>query len=533
LESQVAKPPSPDGSPPGASPPSPPPTAGGDETTRTAGRGGIAIAAAKLYFILVGLVQQIALKRVLGLAPYGDLGQIQSFASILYNPVISAGLQGVSRAVSGSPPEDQAAAQRRAIGIHMAAVVPPALLLFVFAEPIAELLHARHLTLGMRIVAAVVLSYGLYAPFVGALNGHRRFGHQAALDALAATLRTVGLLGGAALFAERVGGVAGALSGFVASTTIMIVVAFALAGLGRRGSGGPSLTAYLRFIAPLFGGQFLLNLLMQADLQLLAIFAGEAATRSGLDAEAAGTLKGAYRAAQLFCFLPYQLLLSVAFVLFPLLAAAVRDGDQSAIARYVKTGSRVALVIAGLIVSVTASLPGPLLRLVFDADAASLGARAMLLMALGLGCFAIFGILTTVLNSLGRERTALWLTAGALALVGLGCLLLVRGQPFGEDMVVRTAMATGAGLAVATVGAVIAVHRHAGASLPPLSALRVCGALTLTIVGARFLPAPGALATLVYAALIGALYLAILVVSRELGRDDLALVTRVFRRKRS
>jgi stage V sporulation protein B len=37
------------------------------DVTRTAGRGGLAVAFAKIYFIFVGLVQQIALPRLLGL----------------------------------------------------------------------------------------------------------------------------------------------------------------------------------------------------------------------------------------------------------------------------------------------------------------------------------------------------------------------------------------------------------------------------------------------------------------------------------
>ena len=40
---------------------------------RVSGRGGLAVTAAKVYFILTGLVQQIVLKAVLGLDGYGAL----------------------------------------------------------------------------------------------------------------------------------------------------------------------------------------------------------------------------------------------------------------------------------------------------------------------------------------------------------------------------------------------------------------------------------------------------------------------------
>ena len=97
----------------------------------------------------------------------------------------------------------------------------------------------------------------------------------------------------------------------------------------------------------------LLNLLFQADQLLLRRFSADAALRAGLELTAADPLVGAYRATQLFCFLPYQLVISVSIVLFPMLARAHRDADGVALARYVRQGVRLALIGAGLIVSVT------------------------------------------------------------------------------------------------------------------------------------------------------------------------------------
>jgi hypothetical protein len=70
------------------------------DATRTAGRGGLAVTGAKVYFILLGLVQQIALPRVLGLDGYGALSRVLSIASITYNPVTTMSIQAVSRTVA-------------------------------------------------------------------------------------------------------------------------------------------------------------------------------------------------------------------------------------------------------------------------------------------------------------------------------------------------------------------------------------------------------------------------------------------------
>lgn len=504
--------------------------AGAEAATRAAGRGGIAIAGAKLYFMVVGLVQQIALKHILGLQTYGALGRVQGLASIIYNPIIATDVQGVSRAISGASDEARLATQRRVLGIHTALIIPFALGFFVAAPQVADLIGGPHLTTGLRIVSAVMLFYGLYTPLVGVVNGEKRFTLQAGLDVLAATLRTFGLLGGAWYFTARGSGLEGALGGFVVSAAAMAVVALPLAGLGRRGEGGPSVGEHLAFIAPLFGGQLALNFLFQSELQLLGRFAADAATAAGLEREAADTLAGAYRNAQLFCFLPYQLLLSVTFVLFPLLASAYRDRDDAAVARYVRTGVRLAMIIAGAMVSVTAGIPHALLELVFGADSAALASGPMFVLALGQGAFAIFGILATVLTSLKRERMSAILTTVALALVVLLCFVLVRGEPYGGGLLLRTAIASGAGLLVATLLAARAVESAAGAVVPILTVVRVLAALGVAIGAGRLLPSAGKLMTLVYAPLIAGVFLALLVVTRELGKDDLAMVKRVLGR---
>ncbi|HEY6558210.1 MAG TPA: oligosaccharide flippase family protein [Polyangiaceae bacterium] len=515
-----------------ASAPPPPPNTAAD-VTRAAGRGGLAVAFAKVYFILQGLIQQVALPRVLGLDGYGALSSVLSIASIAYNPVTTTSIQGVSRAVAQSGPDAEAATIRRTLSIHAVIAVFLAALFFFMAAPLGHWVGAPHVVNGLRILSGVMLLYGFYTPLVGVLNGQKKFLHQAGLDILTATLRTIGLVAGAYWFARRFDlGVEGAAVGFVCAAAIVLFVAFALVGRGKSGVPSLTLKQHVTFILPLLLGQVVLNLLLQADLTLLRSFAADAAERAQLPLRAADPLVGAYRATQLFSFLPYQMLIAITFILFPLLASAHRSGDKAAVARYVKTGVRLALVIAGLMVSVTSGLAGPLLRLVFPAEAADLGTRTMQLATLGFGAFAILGILTTVLNSLGRERASAAITASAFALVVLLCFLRVRGGPFGEELLWNTAIATSSGLVLATLGAAMLVKRTAGAVVAPSSLARVLVAMTVAITVGRLLPYQGKVMTLAYAAVVAVVYVAVLLLTRELTGADASTVKAVVRRKR-
>jgi O-antigen/teichoic acid export membrane protein len=215
-----------------------------------------------------------------------------------------------------------------------------------------------------------------------------------------------------------------------------------------------------------------------------------------------------------------------------MLATAVRDADRAAIGRYVATGVRVALVIAGLMVSMTAGLSNQLLKLVFGEQAAVLGGRSLELLALGFGAFAIFGVLTTVLNSLKRERQSAAVTAVAAACVAALCFLRVRGSEFGEGLLFRTASATSVGLLIATAGAAVLVYRAAGAVVAPRSALRVVLSVALTVSVGRWLPEHGKAFTVLCAAGLALFYALLLLATGELGHKDLAMVSGVLSRRK-
>lgn len=513
-----------------------------DEAVRSAGRGGLALLGAKLYFMVIGLVQQIALKAVLGLSGYGAYSTAQSIASITYNPVVQTSIQGVSREIAGHAPEQRPAVLRQLLVIHALAALALSLLFLLLAGPVSRGLGAPHVATTLRILSVVVGVYGVYAPLIGVLNGLRRFLPQALLDVSAATLRTVGLLAGAWLALRLtdddspIARVEGANLGFAVASLGILLVALLLTGVGREGPPVVTLARYARFALPVLGGQLLLNLLFQADSLVLRRLAADAALTASLPQEAADPLVGAYRAAQLFCFLPYQLLMSVTFVLFPLLAAARATGDTVKIRAYVEGGVRLATLLATLMVSVLVALPGGLIGLVYGEDAASLGAPAMRPLALGLGSFALLGVMTSALNSLGRPGLSLRITGLAALLIVGSTYSLGHGQALGAALPFRVALATAASLLLATIYTGVLLKRTAGGVIPWKNLLRIlfCGALAATATSWLLSGGSGhagPLQTLFGAVFCSLLAMALLVVTRELTGKDLARLLTVFGRR--
>jgi stage V sporulation protein B len=502
-----------------------------DDTIRKTGRGGLAVAGAKIYFIVLGLVQNLALKSALGVDGYGALSRVQTIASVTYNPITTMSIQAVSRSVLQAPPEELKATVRRILTWHAVFGLVVALAFAALVPITAKLFGAVHVQGPLLILSAILLIYAVYTPLIGIANGQKRFVLQAAFDVTSATLRTAGLVVGAVV-AQRMSysGPTGSAIGFVLSATVVLFIAASLIGAGAPGIAKLSLRHYAGLAWPLLLGQALLNLLMQADSLLLGRTSSVAALAAGVPLSKADELVGAYRFTQQFSFLPYQILIAITFILFPMLTGAAQQKDSAAIARYVRTGLRLSLILVGAMVSVTAGLAPRLLDLLFGPTVAELGGRALTLLALGFGAFAIFGILTTVLNSLGRERQSMWATGLAVLVVAALCFTRTYGAPLSENLLWLTAQGTSAGLVVATTIAALLVYRAAGALVSPWTLLRTVLSLGAAAFLARSLFPAGKLLTLVAAAITPIVYFILLVLTRELTRADLDTLRKVARR---
>jgi stage V sporulation protein B len=522
---------------PAPSPASPAEAEPGAEKARTAGRGGIAIAGAKVSFILIGFAQQLLLNRVLGLDGYGEVSRITGAVSVLNNVVVTTSIQGVSHAVSSAPAGKGPEAFRRALRVHLAVAVVLSAAFALGAGFIADFVKAPQIAGSLRVVAVVTLLYGAYSPLVGSLNGTRRFTTQAALDVGYSVLRTAGLVGGAALFLRAGGsGVSGAVAGFVVAAAVILPIALSRSGIGRAATGEPAggaaVRAYLGFLFPLAVSQTVLSLLLQTDFTLLSRFAGQAAEAAGRGPAVASDLVGVYKNVQLFAFLPYQVLISITFILFPMLAGARASGDLAAVRDYTRTGMRLSLLTTGLMCGAVSALGPHVLRFAFQDEVWTQGGETLRVLSLGMGSFAILGVTCAALSSLGRAWHAALLTGAAVALVAAGCATFVPRAPLGPEMLLHSALATSVALtAAAGVGAVV-LRRVAGGFVAVGTLVRVGAATAVAVAAGSRLPWLGKLAVPVEAAAVGVVYLGVLVALGEVGKADVARLKQVAGRRR-
>jgi stage V sporulation protein B len=507
-----------------------------NKIAKRAGIGGVAVLGAKVFFILSGFMQNALLPRFIGRPAYGALALVLAPANIVNNVVVAGSTQSASRAVAGAPGNEDAA-QRAAMRVHVPLAIAAGLLFALAAVPISRFEHTPYIAAPLMAMSAVVLFYGLYAPLVGVLNGRGLFVRQAMLDALFATMRTAGLLGVGWLFL-RAGrsGALGSTVGFALAALAIATVASLMVRVRVRTLPAKTPTTanvlagarYLAVFGPLAVAQFFTNALMQVDIILLGRYLHE-----GGPANAADEWVAAYRACQLFAFLPYQLLLSLTQILFPMLARAKAEGDSSGVREYVSRGARLGAIAGGMMVAVIAGMPETAIRFAYDADTAARGASTLRILSLGQGAFAMLGIGCTVLSSLGRERISAMLTALAAAGAAGVCAIIVPMRGFGDAQLHGTAVSMAVVLALALAACAVIVSRVAGAFVPLATAARACVALAIVVALGTHIPAVSRVLAPVVGIALASAYAAVLVVTGEIRAADLRWIRGALSRARS
>jgi stage V sporulation protein B len=495
------------------------------DEVRAAGRGVLSIAAAKAYFIVASYAVYLGLPRLLSKEEFGQYSTALQLASILNNTLIVSTLQSVSKLVSEDEPHAQATL-RQGLLIQLGVGGGLGVLLFAGGPLLAHHVYEDpRLGTLWQIAAAVLVAYALYAALMGSLNGRKRFQGQAGLDTTFSTLRTTGILAGAAI-----AGPLGAVGGFASAAVCVLLVGLLFVGAGQAGPR-PPLAKWSSYILPLFSYHLFLNLVMLSDLLVLRGVVTRLAAdgaQSGDPGAVAKHYVGLYRAAQTFAFVPYQLLLAVNFVVFPMVSKATSEGDVDKARATIRNGLRFSLLALLAFAAPISGAADGVMTLAYPEEYVA-GAPALRLLVFGMVMFALFVVSTTALGGSGRPTFAALVGLMALLFVVTLNVVFVRTVGLGGHTLQAATLGTSLGMAVAMLAAAAGVYRTFGAWLPLGSIARGLAAAALGFGVAYVTPHDSPLMALVALAAGFFAYGAALLVLREVRAADLAVLKSVLK----
>jgi O-antigen/teichoic acid export membrane protein len=507
-----------------------------DKVVKSAGRGVLYIAFAKAWFLITGVALGLVLPRVFkwsagseeaGQALFGAYGIVFTGVSFINNTLITGTIQAVSKFTSED--EAQAGAVRRTgllvqggIGVILGggyAALAGVIATFWFRSPdLADL---------MRLSAGIIVAYSCYGVFIGSFNGMRRFNRQALFDITFSTLKTALII----LLVYAGFKVLGAVIGFLL-TAVLIAVA---AGIASRRPVVGSFPAkrFLQFDTLLLAYTFILNLVLMLDLYLLAGLVPRLALEAGVDPGAVALINesraGQYKAVQQLAFIPYQAVLALAFVVFPLISKATFDQDEEKARGYVRQTMRFAAIFLTGIAVVLFAIPEQAARLMFPPEYAII-APALRILAIGIVAFGLMVVGNTILNGSGFPWRALAAVAAGLAVAIASVYALVTHAGHGPGALAAAATGSGIGWAAALLVCGLLVWRRFRAFVPWPTALRVAAAGGVAGVLGHFLPVKGKVFTLAEAVAVLVVYFIVLAVLREFRKDDVLKLKKILGR---
>jgi O-antigen/teichoic acid export membrane protein len=488
-----------------------PPRTADSDVAKTAGRGSIYITAAKIWFMISGYGIFYTLPRLISREDVGLYKVAVGVVSIINAVIVTCTQQTVSKYISQEE-EKADSVKAKALKLQILIGGGAAIGFFLLAPLIAGYLNDERLTNPLRLASLITLSYAFYAVFIGYFNGQKKFFTQAIVDLTYSTLK----LGFIVLFVWLGLGVMGGIGGFALAAASVLVLSAGFAGRGQR-FGEVRVTELLQFQSYILLFTLLLNLLQKVDLVLVKAL-------SSTDATIASHNAADYGAALDLANITYQIIISITFVIFPLVSQSTFADDREKTRSYIANTIRYSLMIMAIVATLFSANARAVLSVAFPADYQA-GSGALSIVAYGMLFFGLLYVLTTIISASGKPKVSLMI--GALTLMVSATLNYLLIPVYGL---------TGAGAAttMAMLTGVIAGSAYLLAKfqvlMPAISFLRICGCAAFIYVASFGFSTDVKILIILKLAVLGVLYVAALVLCRELGREDLLALKRVIKK---
>ncbi len=455
---------------------------------------------ARAVFMVFGYIASVVLARELGPADFGIYGVL--LATLVWLEIVS--YAGVPSATGRLIPEHQGEAAQVERSARFVLLVSSLALFTIawFAAPlVGRLFHLPDGTWLFRLAILDIPVAAAYQGYAGTLMGLRKFGPLSMSQAILGAAKLTGVL---ALLVIGISVSHALVVNVLATTTALLYLVVRYPPRGFR----PARRFVRRIVSlgvPMGAFVISLQVLVSLDVWFLG------SLWHGAEA-AVGQYLAALKIAQTLIVIP----IVQSGVLLASVAWALAAKDQLGARRHVLEASRFSLILSAAACVVVGGNASPLMDLLYSSAYAG-GGRFLVVQLLAFSFFALMDAYAHALMAAGRQRATALVLVAFIPIVAVSNLLLIpRLGPMGAAVSLFVGMA---GVAIA-IGAL--VWRQFGVPIAPRTLGRVAIAAAVTLVPALGIRASGAL-VLVKMAALGALYLGILWVLREISAADFVL----------
>ena len=460
----------------------------------------------QVIFLITGYIIQIGLGRYLGPSGYG-IYSIIIYISMALVVILSTGIpQAVSKYISENECQKNSVLTTGFI-LLLPSTIIISISLFFCSGWLATIFNDYSLKRYIELISILIPPYAILYLMIGYYNGIMDYRMQSLLYILYNISKPIMIF----IFVLMGYSVWGALLGFSVSSIIPVFISlyFIIIPDLLRSNRFP-LKKILNFSIPIIIFYFTINLIMSMDLFFVK--------RILITDE----FPGFYSAASMVARVPYFLIAAATTALFPAISSSMSDSLR--LREYIRESLRYSLLF---LLPITAMVVGSSTQLVvlLYSDAYKAAGYPLEMLTIGMSIFSIFTLLATILSGCGRPRIAMILSL----------IILMADIPLNLLMVpvwgmVGAAIATTVSSAIGLILAALYVYKLQGTLTPIDSTVKIFFASLMLYAAIYYLGLNGGYLLLGYA-VVGALYLPLLLLLGELKPKDIERFKRIMRKQ--
>jgi O-antigen/teichoic acid export membrane protein len=367
-------------------------------------RGAIYLTLSAFLFMLSGYIANIWLGRHFGPKIYGQYGVVIALLSLV-NIMQSAGLPQALAKFTSENPSKKDSILKSSLIIQIISTCILTILFYLLSPILAKLLNDESLTKYLQLSALVFPIYGIYSVYVGYYNGIHKFGKQATLNSIYASVKVVSIIVFSIFFYIN-----GALIAFIIAP--LIALFFGIHIPSNVNKVFP-FTKLIRFSIPIIIFSVFTTLFLSLDLFFVKSMMSSQSTNAGY-----------YIAAQNIALIIYFCTSAASSVILPSISRKLSLGQNGIASLLINNSLKYTILILAPSVALMAATSTQLINTIYSSRY-STSASSLQILLVAYIFLAVFVLFANVLNGASKPYKAVMSAIPGLIIQSLLCIYLI------------------------------------------------------------------------------------------------------------
>ena len=511
--------------------------------SRSLARSALWITVSEIIFNLSGFIVHSAVGRILGPADYGRYGLVVTLTTmviILIGNGIPTAMSKYISEIFDTDSQMVRAIKKQAILLQSIIIGSVTVIFFLSAPLISRALNDPTLTPLFQLSSLIIPAFAAASFYFSYFTGLHKFNVQSFLKVSRSVFRIIFIISLAYFFKVK-----GSVSGYIAAPALVFIIAYSIdkfkvskelevkeVELSYSPNQNTSLIrpsgtfSQREKVDIIFDWRKLVDYAWQIVIFFLAyelLISIDLYLVKGILRDDFQT--GIYNASLTIGRIPYYVFYALTVILFPVISKSTSENNYKKTAEIINQSLRLMLILLVPMIIIMSIYSRPLIK-IFYSNRYIDAAYPMSILVWGVGFLTIFYVFCFVMSGAGRVKKPM-----IMSIIGLAINTVLNYVLIKKYGLAGSAVATSITSAIITFFMLYYIWIDFGVKIKLASFAKVILAGAAMYLASMFFNR-GELIFMLWSAILFALYLAVLILLREIKKTDLALVREIFQRKK-